>query len=250
MKPTDSAREDFHWTQAWPDALAFASGLTMAWFLEWETTDLVWSLWLSSFVVGYATIVWSATRGLREFSTNMAADRTPGRRPGKLLAGISLLLGSLVLIAFFTVHFGGFHYGHSIFLNALFPLTGEGISAAGFPGAELYQEVVRRYWVFLPVAFAAERKGFARKGAIQSTRSSSAKELPAHATSPVTGDGRELAAPYINVVRMHLLIFFFAAAHFANIDSFLVYATVYAVYFFPWRVLRATARRRQALSGN
>jgi hypothetical protein len=37
---------------------------------------------------------------------------------------------------------------------------------------------------------------------------------------------------------MHLLIFFFAFAHFARLDNFLVYAVVYAAYFFPWRLLR------------
>ena len=45
-------------------------------------------------------------------------------------------------------------------------------------------------------------------------------------------------APYKNVIRMHLLIFFFAFAHFAKLESFWVYAAVYAVYFFPWRLLK------------
>jgi hypothetical protein len=44
--------------------------------------------------------------------------------------------------------------------------------------------------------------------------------------------------PYKNVIRLHLLIFFFAGAHFVKLDSFLVYAVVYAVYFFPWRLLK------------
>ena len=47
-----------------------------------------------------------------------------------------------------------------------------------------------------------------------------------------------MMAPYKNVIRMHLLIFFFAAAHFARLDNFLVYAVVYAAYFFPWRLLK------------
>jgi hypothetical protein len=44
-------------------------------------------------------------------------------------------------------------------------------------------------------------------------------------------------APYRNVVRMHLLIFFFAFASAMGLDSFGVYAVVFAVYFFPWRTL-------------
>src|SRR5919199_4804965 len=57
--PSDSTQD---WTSAWPDALAFAGGLAMAWRGRWTTTDLVWSLWLSSLVVGYAMIVWTIAR--------------------------------------------------------------------------------------------------------------------------------------------------------------------------------------------
>jgi hypothetical protein len=43
---------------------------------------------------------------------------------------------------------------------------------------------------------------------------------------------------------MHGLIFFFAFAHFAKLDGFLVYSVVYAVYFFPWRLVRGDRGRR------
>ncbi len=46
------------WISSWPDVLAFAVGLAVAWWTRWNAGDLVWSLWLSSFVVGYSTIVW------------------------------------------------------------------------------------------------------------------------------------------------------------------------------------------------
>jgi len=52
-----------------------------------------------------------------------------------------------------------------------------------------------------------------------------------------TGFGNNMMAPYRNVIRLHLLIFFFAFASFAELESFPVYAVVYAVYFFPWRML-------------
>ena len=51
-----------------------------------------------------------------------------------------------------------------------------------------------------------------------------------------------MAGPYKNVIRMHLLIFFFGAAHYLKLDNFAVYAVVYAVYFFPWREFK----KRQA----
>jgi hypothetical protein len=37
---------------------------------------------------------------------------------------------------------------------------------------------------------------------------------------------------------MHLLIFVFAGVHFLEIESFLLFALVYAVYFFPWHMLK------------
>lgn len=69
----------------------------MAWWCGWRTGDLVWSLWLSSLVIGIA----------------------------------SLVLGAKVsAVPFFTVHFGLFHFVHSVFLLALFPPTGA-FDAAG-----------------------------------------------------------------------------------------------------------------------
>jgi hypothetical protein len=44
---------------------------------------------------------------------------------------------------------------------------------------------------------------------------------------------------------MHLLIFFFAFCHFMKADTFLVYAVVYSVYFFPWNILRQSPHPKQ-----
>jgi hypothetical protein len=57
--------------------------------------------------------------------------------------------------------------------------------------------------------------------------------------------GDAMKRPYVNVVRMHLLIFFFAFAYFLKIDSFIVFTVVYFVYFFPWSEFK---KERQKLS--
>jgi DNA-binding CsgD family transcriptional regulator len=150
------------WAQAWPDALAFVVGLGLVWQFQWETRDLVWSLWLSSAVIGYAMIVWSifgpavsvATKAWRE------RENLRGTRPswGMGLGAGVLAFGGLFLLAFFTVHFGMFHFVHSIFLNSFFPV--EPALAKSFPGPSLYWEVFQRYWWFLPAAAIAERAAF------------------------------------------------------------------------------------------
>jgi hypothetical protein len=227
------------WRSPWLDALAFAFGLGAAWRGGWAATDLVWSLWLSSLVVGYAIIVWTIARPIVDVvrGATREADRISA---GAAAAGGSILLfGGLFALAFFTVHFGMFHYVHSQFLATFFPLDPAAAGARhGFAGAPLYAEVVRRYWRFLPAAFLAERGAFARPAAAPPV-------LPAGATTAAernavrqSAQGGAMFAPYRNVVRMHLLIFFFAFAHFARLDNFAVYTVIYAVYFLPWRLLK------------
>src|SRR4051812_16327886 len=106
------------WSDAWPDALAFAVGLGLAWWLRWSTTDLVWSLWLSSLVVGYSLIVWQITEPIRDLIGGIAHDGgASGLGAGSKIGAIALFaVGTLFGLAFFTVHFGGFHYVHSTFL--------------------------------------------------------------------------------------------------------------------------------------
>ncbi|SDS20857.1 DUF6498-containing protein [Opitutus sp. GAS368] len=231
------------WADAWPDALAFAAGLGMAWYFKWETRDLVWSLWLSSLVVGYAMIVWDIFSPGMLLVTKVWGDRamlSPEPKGPAIAGGAVLLVGGLFMLAFFTVHFGGFHFVHSVFLNVFFPL---GPVKNSWPNAALYLQVLRDYWPFVLVAAVAERKAFRLAPAEPAgpedtsvTAAAIAARKARNAQAAFASGG--LMAPYKNVVRLHCLIFFFAAAHFAKLDNFLVYAVVYAVYFFPWRLLK------------
>ncbi|WP_438479674.1 DUF6498-containing protein [Oleiharenicola lentus] len=203
------------WAEAWPDALAFLGGLALAWFGEWETKDLVWSLWLSSLVVGYAMIAWNIFNG----------------SGGNLIT----LAGGVFMLAFFTVHFGGFHFVHSVFLNTFFPISPS--ASPGLLNAGLYLEVFRNYWMFVVIAAIAERGAF-KKTRFLAQHTAAEEKATDTSRSSRSGNAPDLMAPYKNVVRLHLLIFFFAFASFGKIDHFLVYAVVYAVYFFPWRLLK------------
>ncbi len=239
MKAEDSLET---WSSAWPDALAFTVGLGVAWWARWDAGDLVWSLWLSSLVVGYSIIVWTICRPAFEMGRGAWRARAlTASHPNALLAFWSILiLGALFALAFFTVHFGMFHYGHSQFLISFFPVdTGASGGVGTDSGMWTYVEVMRRYWTFLPAAFLAERAAFVKKPfsledlATNSTGASK-RGRPAKARDVMW-------APYRNVARMHMLIFFFFIAHFARLENFAVYAVVYVAYFFPWRLVRRSA---------
>ncbi|HEX9309932.1 MAG TPA: DUF6498-containing protein [Gemmatimonadaceae bacterium] len=223
------------WTSSWPDALAFLVGLAVARWAAWTAGDLVWSLWLSSLVVGYATIVWMICQPVSELVRASWRDRAlVDADPRSLrIFWLILLIAALFFLAFFTIHFGGFHYVHSQFLIYFFPIdTGRGPAYASHADMSTYLEVARRYWTFLPSAFIAHRAAFLRKP-LSLGRDLSITSL---------GNGNKLgdlfSEPYRNVIRMHFLIFFFFFVHFARLENFAVYAVVYAVYFFPWRLVR------------
>lgn len=101
---------------AW-SIVSAVGALLLAWWFSWRARDLAWSLWLSSLLLGYVTMVVSLLRG-----GNPA--------------------WSLAKLVFFTFHFGFFHFVHSAFLSFLLPIDGVGEG----PSAELYASVVRDYW--------------------------------------------------------------------------------------------------------
>ena len=222
------------WLSSWPDAVAFVLGLAVARWAGWNTGDLVWSLWLSSLVVGYATIVWMIGQPAAALALASWRDRALVESNPRMLIGFWVLLavGVAFFLAFFTIHFVGFHYGHSQILISFFPIDPGDGGRATDARMSTYLEVARRYWVFLPSAFLAHRAAFLRKP-LSLSRDMSLTSLGG---SNKLGD--LFSEPYRNVIRMHLLIFFFFFAHFARLENFAVYAVVYAAYFFPWRLVR------------
>ena len=100
----------------------------------------------------------------------------------------------LFMLAFFTVHFGGFHFVHGLFLNGFFPITEwnpSGESPGGvFSGFTLIiGKALAEYWPFVLFS-AVSRFGDFRK-------------------SFMSDKEPNMFLPYLNVVRMHLLILFF-----------------------------------------
>lgn len=232
------------WRRAVPDLCAFALGLAVAWFLGWTTCDLVWSLWLSSLVLGYLTILSTIAGGLW---VGLGVLRQPDfpaerRRLACLIGGGA----ALFMLGFFSLHFCGFHAGHATFLSFFFPLP-------NLPGtvfmrafmnpfalwAAVFRHLLAPYGLFLIPAIIAEREHLLKPSRwAQSNASEIRSLLGGKVDRPSDAFKDPFKRPYANVVRMHLLIFFFAACHFLRVESFAVYAVVYFVYFFPWRLLK------------
>jgi Family of unknown function (DUF6498) len=224
LKVTTQANQGGRWSTVWLDILAFAAWLSLAWQLQWRTTDLVWSLWLSSLLVGYAMIFWGI---FGPILGTWIAGRSGESPVVEGWAGfVAALTAGMFMLMFFTIHFGGFHFVHSMFLNTLFPVS----PGVKFPSPGAYWTIVRRYWLFVLCAAISERQAF---------RSPTSDYRDGQNKSGQNVQGMRIFAPYINVLRMHLLIFFFVFARGVHLDNAWVYIVVFAVYYFPWRFLKS-----------
>jgi hypothetical protein len=192
------------------DGVAFVVTLGLAFWLQWEARDLIWGLWVSSLCVGYAYIVTCVV---------MAVVQAEGA------ARIAMGAAGLFMLAFFSVHFGMFHYVHSVFLNGFFPLIEEG---KGFPSLPaVLTTALREYWPIVAATFVSRWSDF-----------------PFDKKVSLAGSDT-MMKPYANVIRMHLLIFVFGGLHAAGMSNFAVYPVLIA-YFFPWGALLRRVRGKES----
>jgi len=189
------------------DLLWFGITLACAILLRWDTKDLIWGLWVSSLTVGYAWIVASLVAGVM---------RAQGW--ARLLAA----LGAPFALALFTVHFGMFHFVHSVILNAFFPLRPETQNEFLTPVVAL-DLTLKSYWPMVLASLASRVMDFELKEA-------------------------KVEKAYTNVVRMHILIFVFVGLHAAGLRQYALYP-VLLFYFFPWGAFfrsRRAAREQES----
>jgi hypothetical protein len=284
------------------DLILFGVTAGMAVHYRWSTTDLVWSLWISSLIVGYSLILTSIVGSLAHGSTSVLLGGSQGKgtdpatrgrsgtvraalplnimmvavcamflgfgrvtgavlavvaassilavggalrdRPGwelfpdpnrGLARFVILLPGGLFMLGFFTFHFGLFHLVHGMFLNGFFPLVRE--TPAGKTPDEIFcivgscaREALVRYWPFVAA--------------------SALSRLSTYAAAFETTDGSMLFKPYLNVIRMHVMIFVFAFLGAAGLQSHALYPLL-AAYFLPFGALLSLlrSRRRPAAPG-
>jgi len=190
--------------------VAFGIALALAYFFKWQTTDLIWSLWLGSLVVGYLTL-----------ATGILSDKVLNNKEEVSLK--DKVVSALSTLAFFTCHFGFFHFIHSVFLQGFFPLEEDPNSSPFRIFPLTFQVLIPKYGWFLIPALIVQRL---------------------HLLKPLLGrqvkkedNPKATGAPYMNVIKMHFLIFFFGACSFFNLENFFIYAIVYAFYFFPWVII-------------
>jgi hypothetical protein len=196
------------------DLLLFVASAAMAWFGRWQAGDLVWGLWLSSLVVATACCSLGSSPRSCEATlrdgvwgrTGRPIERSVPRPPPRVPAGGGLCACSSCPSP------------SSSSLSFFFPPGNHPPTGDLRVLAQDLRQVVITRWPFLVLSIISARDAFAQAAA---------------AFTPMTS--------YRNVLRMHLLIFFFAFAKIVHLDGRLVYLAVLFVYFYPWEAMRRVA---------
>ena len=101
------------------DLVGWALGLALAWHSHWQTSDLVWSLWLCSLCIGYASLLSLIGAGVY-LAIQLMAE--PSFKRDESASFVMVVSGvALFMLAFFSVHFCAFHSIHASILSGFFP---------------------------------------------------------------------------------------------------------------------------------
>ena len=121
------------------------------------------------------------------------------------------------MIGFFTLHFGMFHFVHSIFLNGFFPLVDD--PSNFFLNGVLFIKIcLTRYWAVNLLSAVSQLRN------IQQAATAGASAFP--------------MSPYKNVIKMHISIFVFAGLSMAGVAD-LILPYLMLLYFFPFEAMVA-----------
>ena len=220
------------------DYLTFLAVVGIDYFLGWTTSDLVWSFWLSSICVGYLVIVTSALKipiTLKQLISSADIPKDKKIKPEHLLIGSFVF--SLFLIAFFSVHFLGFHIGHASFLKSAFPLEGFSLRPKGLIDFnflfDLFKILIPMYWPMVIVSLFNKREFL----------------LPSAPEKDVKRLFRSFGlGPYQNILKIHFLIFILFGLKEAGVDKLTTHLIVLVVFSVNFSFLtkgKTTKRKRR-----
>lgn len=255
------------------DILLFLVTAAFAWYEQWSAKDLVWSLWISSLVLGYSYILTSIFGGLlrgdpvliygsqekKEMHSNFPLELSViimnifwifvsyvlswwGK--AGLLLGLAAIISSFLaigsilrkakgwkflpssdnlivriimllpvaifLLGFFTIHFLGFHWAHGVMLNSIFPFIPFGKNSKVFE--ELVIPAFHNYWPLILI--------------------SALSRLESYKTAFRKSGVNAMFYPYLNVIRMHVMIFVIGFMGMIGLSSYVLYLFLF-FYFFP-----------------
>ena len=196
------------------DMLAFFGSLSLTFFLGWSSKDLLWGLWLTSFLGGIAYTTWCLV--IRKLLTQESA-------PQRIFMAAAGLIG----VAFFSVHFGMFHYVYASMLDLPWPLrndpgrvyvghlTWSGVSNFSF--FETLLLAIQNYWMLAFINIGRDHASLFRFDAKYDN-----------------------SQAYTKVLKLHFVMMLMVFLNFLGLESFALFVIFFLILYAPnslWKTL-------------
>ena len=202
------------WLQLVIGLFSFLMIFILARIENWTAANMMWSLWITSLTIGYCYLFAGIISSTLRSQTIAVGGLINRLFQVSIPSGIKfafVFISIVFQLAFFTLHFGFFHFVFSVFLNDLFPIIDRPFERFSdflfFIGISL-----KAYWpVILFVGLASMRKF---------QRILSQREVD------------YVKSAYINIIKIFVSIFLFTGFSFTRIQAW-VLPVIFIIYFFP-----------------
>lgn len=218
------------------ELILFSFSLAVAYFMGWNNTDLIWSFWITSLVVGYITIFRTTVTPLR-LLTKLILNPEDAKKfrempiTTKLKIVIFVLIFipiSLFYIVFLSFHFCIFHVLLAYWLQELMPHSGitavlEGASNGAFNiSLQIVRILLISYWAIVIQKLIFDYRNYSEKVSDEGTDA-----------QPQFFSFDDLKRPYLQVVRIIALMVLLFLLNAIAVNQYLIYVVIYSLFFFP-----------------
>jgi len=203
------------WLQLLISLISFVFIFLIALVNKWGVADMVWSLWITSLTLGYGYLLAGITSNAISggFSIrDSIVSKIFGLAIPEVINIVLLLFGILFQILFFSLHFGLFHFVHSIFLNDFFPIIDRSFEQP-IDFIRFITISISLYWPVILFTLFATLRRFQRIFLLAE------KDF--------------IKRPYINVIKIHISIFLFAGISAIGFPDWIL-LLIFVIYFFPF----------------
>jgi hypothetical protein len=214
--------------------------MAIAHFSGWNNTDLLWSFWITSLVVGYVSIFQTSVAPLslliklnpikeiiKKFSELPTADKLKS-----IIFTVIFIPFSLFMFLFLSVHFLIFHLFLAYFLQIGYPHSSlteillHSTSGQFYTSIEIILTILFSYWIIVLQKLILDYRYHSQnqKNQVTNYQRSGNAEL-------FSFEG--IKRPYIQAARIHITIFLLLLLDAVELNQYFIYVIIYILFFFP-----------------
>lgn len=228
-----------------PSYFLFLFSVGAAYFIGWNNTDLLWSFWITSLVIGYVSIfrtsvapLWLLSKfGLTTENINKFRQMPTAKKLQTMIFVVIFVPLILFLLVFLSFHFLIFHLFLAYFLQIIFPhpalieILAKPDSGQFYTSFLIIKTLLISYWIIVLEKFIFDYKTSRERSRNQAThfQESFVKEA-------FSFEG--IKRPYMQVARIHISIFLLLVLNAVEANQYLIYVVIYILFFFPTSILR------------